>query len=258
MSLKIFTLNIEGDRHLERWPNMVASEKPDVLCLQEIFEADMQFIKQKLAMDGTFFPMMNIDAPNKYKISPRGKWGIAIFTNLPFVPNAVASANLPIVQKGALTGYYYAGTPDLRTFVLPNDASRVLAVGSVLKDSVEYTIGTTHFTWSGGGETTDEQRRDLQSFLGILQQFPKIIFCGDFNAPRGGELFSKLEKYYSDQLPKEVTTTIDLELHYAAPLYLVVDTIFSTSDYSFSNVRTISGISDHVGVVGEVVAIQEY
>lgn len=240
MSLKLFTLNIEGNRHLHRWPQAIRAEAPDLVCIQEIFEIDMPKVEKELSMRGAFFPMMNIGKENKYKISPRGMWGVAIFTKLPFAPGKE-----PI-------GLYYAKTADVQVFTAPNDASRVLVVGMVLKDGKKYTIGTTHFTWSGGATTTDEQRQDIVKFLEAVAQFPDIIFCGDFNAPRGGEIFTEIEKHYKDRLPKKVKTTIDLDLHYAASLYLVVDTIFSTQHYKFSNVHTKSGISDHIGIVGEV------
>ncbi len=255
MSLKVCTVNIEGDRHLHRWPAVIKAEQPDVVCLQEVFEADMEYIELELGMSGSFFPMMDINQVNKYHISPRGKWGIALLTNLQVTSPSISESHLaavPVLYNGGVSGFYYAKSPKVLPFVLPNDASRVFAVGTVLKDGQEYTVGTTHFTWSGKGETTDEQREDLQTFLNVLQQFPELVFCGDFNAPRGKEIFSELEKYYTDNLPKEIQTTIDLELHYAAPLYLVVDTIFSTPQYQLTNVRTLQSVSDHNGVVGEV------
>ncbi len=241
MSLKIFTINIEGNRHFARWPQVVNQEKPDVLCLQEVYEVDVPFIEEATGLQGEFFAMMNIAEENKYKLPPRGRWGVGYFTNLP-------TTGIP--------AHYYSKTAQVQDFTAPNDASRVFVVKTVEKDGVSYTVGTTHFTWSGGGEATDDQRADQRVFLEVLQQFPDIVFCGDFNAPRGGEIFAEFEKYFIDHLPKDVTTTIDSELHYAAPLELVVDTIFSTPHYKLSNVRAISGVSDHIGVVGEVERVE--
>lgn len=255
MSLKLCTLNIEGDRHLHRWPAVVKAERPDVVCLQEVFAADMERIEVELGMSGSFFPMMEITQINTYHLAPRGLWGVAIFSNLPFTSGIVPSTTLSTVQNGGITGYYYAGLPTVQSFTAPNDASRVLAVGTFVKEGAEYTIGTTHFTWSGKGEPTDEQRIDVRALLQVLQEFSKIVFCGDFNAPRGTEIFSTLETYYTDTLPKTVQTTIDLQLHYAAPLYLVVDTIFATPHYKVSQVHTLSSVSDHIGVVGEVTVV---
>lgn len=241
MSLKLFSLNIECDKHFDRWLAVAQAEAPDVICLQEIFEVDMPFVEKELGMKGSFFPMLDVRQANKYNIPVKGRWGIGFFTKLAFVPGKEVVAQ------------YYAKSAAVPVFTSPNDAARLLAIATVIKDGQEYTIGTTHFTWSGGGQATDEQRRDLRRFLELLAQFPETIFCGDFNAPRGGEIFAELEKRYVDHLPKEVKTTIDPVLHYAAPLYLVVDTIFSTHHYQLANVRTLSGISDHMGVVAEVV-----
>ena len=256
MSLKVFSLNIECNKHFERWPQVIRAEQPDLVCLQEVFETDMPYISEQLGMSGSFSPMLDVSDENKYSIPIRGKWGIGYFTNLE-ITQPVVGPDLSAIEHTSLPSglkvFYYSGSSDIKKFVGPNDASRIFVVGTVTKDGQQYTVGTTHFTWSGDGQATQEQHQDQHKFLQILQQFPDLIFCGDFNAPRGGEIFSEFEKHFTDNLPKDVTTTIDLELHYAAPLYLVVDTIFSTPHYRVSNVRAVSGLSDHIGVVGEVI-----
>ena len=78
------------------------------------------------------------------------------------------------------------------------------------------------------------------------------MFCGDFNAPRGGEVFDQLASHYSDCVPPEITTTIDQELHRAKGLQYVVDSIFSTDQYRLEDVRVQSGVSDHCALIGRV------
>jgi len=256
MSLKVFTLNIESNKHFHRWPPVVPAEQPDVVCLQEIFAEDMACVEDTLGMSGRFFPMLDVSQPNRYTIPVKGLWGVGFFTNLPIreplLMSAAEAAAFPTKADGGVTAWYYAKTPTVQTFVDPNDASRLLAVGTVEKAGVSYTIGTTHFTWSGDGKANEEQRHDLKRLQKVVRQFPDIVFGGDFNAPRGEEIFTQLASEFTDNLPPEVTTTIDLELHYAAPLYLAVDTWFSTPQYQVSAVRAISGLSDHIGVVATI------
>ncbi|MDQ5951411.1 MAG: hypothetical protein QG639_692, partial [Patescibacteria group bacterium] len=125
-------------------------------------------------------------------------------------------------------------------------------VATVSEGGEEYRIATTHFTWSPAGNTTDAQREDFARLKAILLQYKDLVLCGDFNAPRGREMFSSFESLYKDNVPKEVTTTIDKDLHYAGDknLQLVVDSIFTTPHYQVSEVKMLSGVSDHLGIFG--------
>lgn len=237
MSLKLVTLNIEGHRHLDRWPAKILLEKPDVVCMQEVFAPDMLYIENTLGMKGNFAPMLKVNQKNKYGINPLGTWGLGFFTNL---------------DHTQVENQYYAGTEVVREFVDPLDASRLVLSSTVTKDGQPFIIGTTHFTWSGKGEPTDQQRQDFEELKKVIGDFDELILCGDFNVPRGGEIFGEFEKLLQDNLPKNIITTIDHDLHYAGKIDLVVDTIFSTPQYKLSNVHTLSGVSDHLGIVGEI------
>lgn len=64
------------------------------------------------------------------------------------------------------------------------------------------------------------------------------FFGGDFNAPCGGEIYGKFTARFTDHFPPHVWLTIDPQLHYAPPLALAVDSIFSTEHYVAENVQT--------------------
>ena len=89
--------------------------------------------------------------------------------------------------------------------------------------------------------------------LRLFEQKKEIVFCGDFNAPRGGEVFSTLATVFTDNIPSSVTTTMDNALHRVGDKLrpLVVDGLF-TRGYKASNVRVVCGVSDHCAVVGEI------
>jgi endonuclease/exonuclease/phosphatase family metal-dependent hydrolase len=203
MSIKLISLNIEGNKHLDNLvlPFLVA-EKPEVVTLQEVF--------------------------------------------LPDVPKIEA----------AFYQYYYGVEEVIPEFFAkqdPNSMNRVLVWQVVEKDGQPYRFATTHFTWSMDGQTIDLQKQTYQSMKQILETFPDLVLTGDFNAPRGKEIFTNLATSYKDNIPAEVMTTIDNNLHKAkANIQFVVDGCFTSKEYRASNVKIVDGVSDHMAVVAEI------
>ncbi len=238
MTLKLLTLNIEHDRHLDRVAQTIATHVPDIVCLQEVFEKDCA----ALAAVGGYQVKYAISAlmPERSGggTSPRS-WGVAVLTRVPVHAQTVA---------------YYADDPAIRIFKEPNDPRRLVVMTELLHEGRSYKIGTTHFTWSMNGETTDEQRADFARLKQVLQPYPDYVLCGDFNAPRGREMFGLFtgELGLIDHLPADVTTTIDPQFHSAGALELAVDTIFSTPEYRLTQVQVLEGISDHKGILATV------
>lgn len=239
MAEKLVTLNVEGDRHLDRFLAVLRELQPSIVCLQELFEVDVPRVVQELGMsEYRYVPTMMITEENRVQFPLKGNWGVALLTKL---------------QVKSWEVFYYSQSSELRVFVEPNDSIRAVIVATLSDGVDEYRVATTHFTWSPDGKPSELQRQDFARLKAILAQYPELILCGDFNAPRGGEMFSLFEQLYTDNVPQDVTTTIDNEWHYAKKdLQLVVDTIFSTPAYRVSNVQMLSGISDHLGVYGEV------
>lgn len=238
MGIKIVTLNIEGHHHLERFLPFLQTESPDVICLQEVFASDLDRISDILQMESTFAPMMCVETENKYRISPLGEWGVALLTRLPHTKPEI--------------NYYRQDGERLPVFAEnPNDPWRALISATVEKEGLQVTVATTHFTWSAEGKTTDEQRRDFTSLQQLTKQFERLALCGDFNAPRGGELRSLFRQEFIDTIPDDVSSTLDPLLHYAGPLNVVVDGLFLRG-FQAADVRVVPGVSDHQAIVGEI------
>ena len=87
--------------------------------------------------------------------------------------------------------------------------------------------------------------------------------CGDFNAPRGGEIFSALATRWHDNIPGTYHTSLDLSLHKAGKVdgerlaTLMVDGLFTTPGYRTSRVELVPGVSDHCAIVAEVAYVTE-
>lgn len=237
MSVSVITLNIEGDRHFDRFIPVVKRINPDVVCLQEVFEVDLAQIAAGLGFASSeyhFMPMTTIDAENKYNISPKGPWGVAMLTHLDHAP---------------FQTLYYKGQGTTPSFSTPNSVDRGMLFATIVSSTAEKVLlGTTHFTWTGDGNTSAQQQADFQSLRHVVSELPPHVLCGDFNSPRGGKTFELFEEIYTDAVPKEVTTTIDGSLHYAGELELVVDTAFYQEPLQVEVQEVIAGVSDHKAI----------
>lgn len=235
MSIKLLTLNIENDRHLARVHATLVEHRPDVVCLQEVLESDCAYLASSAGYNVKYALNARLPAPS----GEERNWGIAMLTRVP--------ARRQIV-------YYYVDTPDVPVIRAPNDARRALLVTELDHLGQPYRIATTHFTWSALGHISDRQKADFDRLAPLLSQYPDYVLCGDFNAPRGRELFDRFvgELGVTDHLPANVTSTLDSRFHNAGALDLVVDTVFSTGEYRVVDIRVLEGISDHKGVLARV------
>lgn len=242
MTLKILSLNIERDKHLPKVFNLLKKEKPEVVCLQEVQEPDFEVLKEKFGLEGFFVPM------DSFLRNENGKPEL--------VRQGIAyCSNLPILKMESL---FYVGKGTAPTHNSGNDVDRVLVLGQVEKEGEKYTIATTHFTWADDGGVNEEQRRDLKQLLKLLRQKGELVLCGDFNAPRGREIFTILSSYLKDNIPPEVQTTLDPKLHRAGTLPYVVDYMWSTPSYKVTKVKVVSGVSDHMAIVAEIKQLYNY
>jgi len=242
--IKLVSLNIELAKHLDLVREFLEKQKPDIACLQEVYEADLEELAKELGMEAVFGPM--------------GLMGRVEHTKPPFVPYGVGILSALLVETVDRV-YYSGGEEQAREHIFNgtsrDDAHPVLCV-DIKKGSRKFTVGTTHFTWSAGGVADNLQRKDMKNLLAILQDIPGIVLCGDFNAPRGREIFDALAQRYKDNIPLEYHTSIDVNLHRGGGKLkgesLMVDGLFTTPHYQCSNVRFVGGVSDHFAIVAEV------
>lgn len=239
-SIKLISLNIERSKHLGTVLSFLEKQQPDVFCVQEILENDIaRFVSVLGGAEYMFAPALrHMETQDN-----------------PIVGEAVFSRPR-IVRKDV---QFYVGTADNIPEHKPSQetetghaANCALVTLVVEKEGDLFTVGTTHFTWSSHGGASMAQRINMKKLLGILGTYAEIVFTGDFNAPRGKEIFSMLADTYKDNVPTRYTTSIDGGLHRAGALNLMVDGLFSTPQYSVSDVRMVCGLSDHCALVATV------
>ncbi|MCR4311500.1 MAG: endonuclease/exonuclease/phosphatase family protein, partial [Candidatus Taylorbacteria bacterium] len=200
--IRFASINIEGDSHLERVISFLGEYKPDVVCFQELVESRVSFFEQTLGMKGHFMPTAKHNVMPFNPESPIGTFGVALFSKYP-----VSDVSME---------YYFREEGEVPQFIrgqADKTIWRALVRGTVIKDGEPYVIAVTHFTWTSDGSTSDKQRVDLKHLLALTEKDPELILCGDFNAPRGGEIFSILSGIYKDNIPPEYVSSLDTELH---------------------------------------------
>lgn len=237
-SINLVQLNIERDKHLDMVLPFVKAQNPDIITFQELADHSVTRL-EALGYAAHFTPMnKRIDAGVPHI------QGIAIFSKLPFTrtwSEQYAGAALDMPEYVGTTPESKHATQKFR-----------LCMAEVEKDGAAFRVATTHFPWTEGGSTSDFQREDMQKLLGILEKTGEIILTGDFNAPRGGEIFSMLANKYTDNVPPQYTSSIDGSLHRAGPLPYMVDGIFTSPGYTATDVSMRSGVSDHCALIASI------
>jgi endonuclease/exonuclease/phosphatase family metal-dependent hydrolase len=239
--LKIISLNIEFDRHLDRIIPFLKEEQPDVILLQEVLEKDIPLLEESTGKNSVY-TVQNILCLDK------GEYQFGMLT----------LSNLPILNH---YNNYYRGdrTPISRVFVGEAEkTTRAISTIEIVMEGQHYCLMNTHFTWSPKGQPNAAQYQDLDILLHYLSNIPNFILCGDFNAPRGTAIFDTIASKYTDHIPPEVLTTIDKNLHKAGDLNFVVDGLFTTSKYQAKNVKVVSNLSDHCAIVATIVINPAY
>lgn len=238
MKMKLISLNIEGNRHLDTVLPFLEKEQPDCIALMES-PADMLQLLGKLGYHTTFSPMT-------YKHQDDNYFEMGIL---------FASRS----QHKATSHYYYRPNTHGVAEYNRNDKRNTIAHSVIFAEMDNVNIATTHFTWNPVGETADlNQTTDLKALLSYLKNHPAHILCGDMNIPRHqNSLYEELTKHYTDNIPLEYKSSLDRNLHRfggTAELQklfdsFMVDYAFTQPPYQADNTRLEFGISDHAAVI---------
>lgn len=234
MATKIVSINVERHKHFERVVDFLKKEDPEVICLMEVCEGDVAVLA------GENYPY-RIYAPNDVMPENEGS----------------GTTGVAILSKQMMDGYevFYCGEKADAHLINPGVGSHTPAL--VLAQIGTLQIATIHFTWTPDGSVDDKQRHHMEVLLDYLNTKGELVICGDFNIPRGNEMYLRLAEKYKDNIPLGIDTTLDPTLHRAnfenpGKLKYVVDYVWSTPSYEASEVRVEKGVSDHCGLVFEI------
>lgn len=234
-AISVNCINIECDRHLTKVWEFLSKQQADVILLQEIFREDVAEFEKRLNMHSKFTGVCHLRCD-------RGtlEMGIAIFSKLPITNSNIvyyrgSANNLPCIDNTE-----------------PEKMARALLISEVSVGGLQYCIINTHFTWSPNGIPSEKQFIDYKAMMQILDSIPEFVLCGDFNAPRGTAIFDLLAANFKDNMPADIKTTLDRNLHKVGHRDLLVDGIFTTPKYQVHKVNVTSGVSDHCAITFNV------
>jgi|SRR3989344_4231700 len=244
--ITLLSLNMHCGLHGSFAHDLILKRRPEIICLQEVQKPFAEQLTRELGYDFQF-SLRAFNAPERAGAGIIEE-GVMIAWHPSFT--LIKSSIHAYQEEG---GHVPLGLP-----TGPNDVQRTLLVAQFEHGGEVFRIGTTHFTWTPDGSASNLQRGDMQRMLHTLKQYHDeigIVFCGDFNAPRGGEIFQMMSDIYVDNLPPQIETTLD-QVQHRSPMnhrqHRAVDSIFSTKEYQVKNVEVVDGVSDHVALFAQV------
>lgn len=237
--LRLGSLNVEKYKHLDlRVIPALRAADLDVICLQEVPEDKVSHLESSLGASAFFVPTaIRVDPESQTEKA----FGLAI-----------------LMRRGEMQAYDHFIYHSAALEGQPAPADRILQYASVEKDGICYRVGNTHFTWTPDGEASEDQFRDLDLLFGVINKHVPdgdLILCGDFNAPRGKIVWDMLANRYRDNIPQWVFTTLDQTYHRAAPIFYVVDGMFTSRHYAAFDMDVQDGISDHMLITGSITRV---
>lgn len=242
--MKLVSVNIENNLHLDTVLAMLKKEKPDVVCFQELLEEDFPLFKKELGMEGVHIVWSYWNNQTHYPQLTGKRQGVAIFAKS--IADHGAVFYIGDKNNMAKTFEEYAGEREFQK-------NRALAWADVKNsDGKLYRFITTQLPVTHEGEVNAVQIEAVEALLRELSGLGEFVLCGDMNAPRGRASFGRLTEKYKDNIPLEYKTSIDQNLHRAKGIQFVVDALFTTPTYKATNVKLVDGVSDHMAVIGDI------
>lgn len=242
------SLNIEGNKHYPQWVSFVKKQAADVVCLQEVLEPDLPELSEQLGFKYYIFTPM----ARMLHGHPQGQ---AILTHV----KPTSSQVIPYAGGGTGTTpieRYVAEYENMDAYMASTKFT--LLVADIPHQEQTVRVITTHYPWTPNGSQPCSAQRGalprLLTSLGELKKQGDFVLCGDFNMPRGYELFDELTRHYTDNIPPHYTCSLDLERHRAPTdvATYMVDGLFTTPGYEANNVTLHSGVSDHMGITAQI------
>ncbi len=246
--MKLITVNIEGEKQLETVLPFISTELPDVLCIQEMCDVDVQKF-EALGYTIKFVPATIRSTPTTHRTE-----GIALGVR-----------NKTSLMLGTRIYHLIDPTGAIREFNRHDEDhgfNNPCLMADISYEGSDYRIGTTHFVWTPHGPTpTDTQHTAMKVLLNYMQNEHAHVLCGDFNIPRNlNPLYDVLVNEYTDAIPKKYTSSLDGSLHRLRDYpehrdiftSYMVDYVFTKAPFFATDVRLVFGVSDHAAVVATI------
>ncbi len=241
--MKLVSLNIEFNRHHNLVLPFLKNESPDIICLQELLEEDFDMYKNELGMEG-IYRAVNFIYNDSHGEFYGKKEGLGIFSKS--IINFGYFFHVGNIQRIERSYEEYLKDENK----IKNRALLWVDIKDI--DGEMYKFVNSHLTITKDGKTTDFQLEMNQIFIDQIKQLGEFVFCGDLNAPRGREAYSRIAKEFKDNIPMKYSNSLDPILHRVKGLEYMVDGLFTTPTYIATNVELKDGLSDHMAVIANI------
>lgn len=246
--MKLISLNIEWNKHLDRILPFIRSERPAVLCLQEVDFSTLSLFEAE-GYASTFLPYTR----DRFAESS-GEFGIALLTNTSSVAVTHTEMYYYEHEHGPLLRYD-KNNPE-------GTIKRGVIACTLTYNGESYLILTTHFPDAPNGSIpTNAQKEALAKLIAYTNTLPPHIICGDFNLPRNeNPLYEELRVLYTNAVPDEYASSLDQTYHRLKDkadarilfTHYMVDHLLLQKPYTAENVRLHFGVSDHGAIVATI------
>lgn len=240
--MKLVSLNMEGERHIERVLPFLKAEAPETICLLEAPQL-FQHHLQELGYHTSFAPMLVRERDHTSHNE-----GIILASKHPFTCEEQ---------------YYHGSRDTIKIYQGAKEAiSNVVLLAQIDTPEGDIRLLTTHVMVTPHGASNEHQRRGIRALLEILDTQPPHIICGDFNMPRGhNDQYPLFTERYTDSIPDTYASSLDRNLHQLGsdptlqdPIFdaYMVDYVFTQEPYQAENVRLEFDVSDHAAVIADI------
>jgi endonuclease/exonuclease/phosphatase family metal-dependent hydrolase len=132
MSVSFFSLNIEADRHLDKFSSYLKEKMPDIVFLQEVYKIHAEKLALQFGYHLSFAPHVDFNI-SEHIFKPLGEWGIATLTK---------------INPSKVKLYYYSEHPVVipHEFMKTLKHPRALLVTELVIEGKQYCFANTHFT----------------------------------------------------------------------------------------------------------------
>jgi endonuclease/exonuclease/phosphatase (EEP) superfamily protein YafD len=258
--MKILHLNIERDKHLDKLVRLIERETPDVICLEEAIDIDIEKIAARFKYYFVHAPLVELHTGGFEGSVIMSKFIILDIRRQHYGDNKTVAPRININKAGInhgnrpKDGLMYLFT--LLSIKIKDDTGQVWNVATTHCPAVEHTTpGLIDHTFD---EMKDVQKvvQDglyLERLTEMVRHLPTpLIFTADLNASRGEYAYNVLAHELVDIVPRKIDSTIDPKQHQPIDFKSVIDTIMVSNEIELKRIQVLEGVSNHKALLAEL------
>ncbi len=250
MKLTVVCLNMWfGGRLFDEIKSLIAEENPDILGLQEVYQAEYASLKQPWHAVASLASILGYEyyafAPafaEEVESGYRVQFGNAVISRFPIQSSQTIFYDVPYNGRFIPIPGDYTNTPRNLQHVEMGIHGKPLHVFN------------TQGIWGFDGEDTERRLQMGETIVRAVEGKHPAVLMGDFNCQEGGETTGKIEARMHSVFKGEMNTSFNMK-HKDQPGYAsaIVDMMFTSPDIQLGKHHVSKAdVSDHLALVAEL------